>query len=167
MKKYLVIAALFIVPVIFFLHNSISNPSEFATYKNAQRPNPIQLAGFALGDDDPILMVNLLKFKDKAEYEDGRVTSLTGREAYEIYVTETREHLANVGAELILGGEVSRLFVGEVEELWDAFGVARYPSRKAMIAMARNPAYIESEKHRAAGLAGQLLIEVSEQGFGF
>jgi len=68
---------------------------------------------------------------------------------------------------LILGGEVSRLFVGEVEELWDAFGVARYPSRKAMIAMARNPAYIESEKHRAAGLAGQLLIEVSEQGFGF
>ena len=50
MKKYLVIAALFIVPVIFFLHNSISNPSEFATYTNAQRPNPIQLAGFALGD---------------------------------------------------------------------------------------------------------------------
>jgi hypothetical protein len=66
-----------------------------------------------------------------------------------------------------LGGEVSRLFVGEVEELWDAFGVARYPSRKAMIAMAKNPAYIESEKHRAAGLAGQLLIEVSEKGFGF
>ncbi len=56
--------------------------------------NPIQLAGFALGDDDPILMVNLLKFKDKAEYEDGRVSNLTGREAYEIYVTETREHLA-------------------------------------------------------------------------
>jgi hypothetical protein len=33
--------------------------------------------------------------------------------------------------------------------------------------MARNPAYIESEKHRAAGLAGQLNIEVSEHGFGF
>ena len=84
-----------------------------------------------------------------------------------IYVTETRKHLANVGAELILGGEVNGLLLGEVEELWDAFGVARYPSRKAMIAMARNPAYIESEKHRAAGLAGQLNIEVSEQGFGF
>jgi uncharacterized protein (DUF1330 family) len=167
MKKYLVIAVLMIVPAIFFLHNSISNPSEFATYTNAQRPNPIQLSGFALGDDEPILMVNLLKFKDKAQYDDGRATNLTGREAYEIYVTETREHLANVGAELILGGEVSRLFVGEVQELWDAFGVARYPSRKAMIAMARNPAYIESEKHRAAGLAGQLLIEVSEEGFGF
>ena len=166
MKKYL-IGLVIISGLIFFLISNDSDSNESNSYKNALRPNPIQLAEFALGDDDPILMVNLLKFKDKAEYEDGRATNLTGREAYEIYVTETREHLANVGAELILGGEVSGLLLGEVEELWDAFGVARYPSRKAMITMARNPAYIESEKHRAAGLAGQLNIEVSEQGFGF
>ena len=166
MKKYL-IGLVIISSLMFFLISNDSDSNESNSYKNALRPNPIQLAEFALGDDDPILMVNLLKFKDKAEYEDGRATNLTGREAYEIYLTETREHLANVGAELILGGEVSGLLLGEVEELWDAFGVARYPSRKAMIAMARNPAYIESEKHRAAGLAGQLNIEVSEQGFGF
>ena len=79
MKKYLVIAVLMIGPVIFFLNNSISNPSEYATYKNALRPNPIQFAEFALGDDHPILMVNLLKFKDKAQYDDGRATNLTGR----------------------------------------------------------------------------------------
>ena len=166
MKKYL-IGIVIICGLMFFLISNDSDSNESNSYKNALRPNPIQLAEFALGDDDPILMVNLLKFKDKAEYEDGRATNLTGREAYEIYVTETREHLANVGAELILGGDVNGLLLGEVEELWDAFGVARYPSRKAMIAMARNPAYIESEKHRAAGLAGQLNIEVSEQGFGF
>ena len=166
MKKYLI--GLFIISgLMFFLISNDSDSNESNSYKNALRPNPIQLAEFALGDDDPILMVNLLKFKDKAEYEDGRATNLTGREAYEIYVTETREHLANVGAELILGGEVNGLLLGDVEELWDAFGVARYPSRKAMIAMVRNPAYMESEKHRAAGLAGQLNIEVSEQGFGF
>ena len=166
MKKYL-IGLVIISGLMFFLISNDSDSNESNSYKNALRPNPIQLAEFALGDDDPILMVNLLKFKDKAEYEDGRATNLTGREAYEIYVTETREHLANVGAELILGGEVNGLLLGEVEELWDAFGVARYPSRKAMITMARNPAYLESEKHRAAGLAGQLNIEVSEQGFGF
>ena len=166
MKKYLM-GLVIISGLMFFLISNDSDSNESNSYKNALRPNPIQLAEFALGDDDPILMVNLLKFKDKAEYEDGRATNLTGREAYEIYVTETREHLANVGAELILGGEVNGLLLGEVEELWDAFGVARYPSRKAMIAMARNPAYIESEKHRAAGLAGQLNIEVSEQGLGF
>jgi uncharacterized protein (DUF1330 family) len=166
MKKYL-IGLVIISGLMFFLISNDSDSNESNSYKNALRPNPIQFAEFVLGDDDPILMVNLLKFKDKAEYEDGRVANLTGREAYEIYVTETREHLANVGAELILGGEISGLLLGEVEELWDAFGVARYPSRKAMITMARNPAYIESEKHRAAGLAGQLNIEVSEQGFGF
>ena len=166
MKKYLM-GLVIISGLMFFLISNDSDSNESNSYKNALRPNPIQLAEFALGDDDPILMVNLLKFKDKAEYQDGRATNLTGREAYEIYVTETREHLANVGAELILGGEVNGLLLGEVEELWDAFGVARYPSRKAMIAMARNPAYIESEKHRAAGLAGQLNIEVSEQGLGF
>ena len=166
MKKYL-IGLVIISGLMFFLISNDSDSNESNSYKNALRPNPIQLAEFALGDDDPILMVNLLKFKDKAEYEDGRATNLTGREAYEIYVTETREHLANVGAELILGGEVNGLLLGEVEELWDAFGVARYPSRKAMIAMARNPAYIESEQHRAAGWAGQLNIEVSAQGFGF
>ena len=166
MKKYLM-GLVIISGLMFFLISNDSDSNESNSYKNALRPNPIQLAEFALGDDDPILMVNLLKFKDKAEYEDGRATNLTGREAYEIYVTETREHLANVGAELILGGEVNGLLLGDVEELWDAFGVARYPSRKAMIAMARNPAYIESEKHRAAGLAGQLNIEVSEQGLGF
>jgi len=166
MKKYLM-GLVIISGLMFFLISNDSDSNESNSYKNALRPNPIQFAEFALGDDDPILMVNLLKFKDKAEYEDGRATNLTGREAYEIYVTETREHLANVGAELILGGEVNGLLLGEVEELWDAFGVARYPSRKAMIAMARNPAYIESEKHRAAGLAGQLNIEVSEHGFGF
>ena len=166
MKKYL-IGLVIISGLMFFLISNDSDSNESNSSKNALRPNPIQLAEFALGDDDPILMVNLLKFKDKADYEDGRATNLTGREAYEIYATETREHLANVGAELILGGEVNGLLLGEVEELWDAFGVARYPSRKAMIAMARNPAYIESEKHRAAGLAGQLNIEVSEQGFGF
>lgn len=33
------------------------------------------------GPDGPIFMVNLLKFKDKAEYEDGRETTLSGREA--------------------------------------------------------------------------------------
>jgi uncharacterized protein (DUF1330 family) len=166
MKKYL-IGFVIISGLMFFLISNDSDSNESNSYKNALRPNPIQFAEFALGDDDPILMVNLLKFKDQAEYEDGRATNLTGREAYEIYVTETREHLANVGAELILGGEVNGLLLGEVEELWDAFGVARYPSRKAMIAMARNPAYMESEKHRAAGLAGQLNIEVSEHGFGF
>lgn len=44
-------------------------------------PNEEQIKGFMEpGHDGPIYMLNLLKFKDKAEYEDGRETDLTGAE---------------------------------------------------------------------------------------
>ena len=69
-----------------------------------------------MGDDGPFLAVNLLKFKEKAEYEDGRLTTLSGQEAYSIYANEVQNHLAKVGAKVILGGEVNRLILGEVEE---------------------------------------------------
>lgn len=48
-------------------------------------PNEEQMKGFmAPGHDGPIYMLNLLKYKEKAEYEDGRDTDLTGAEAYAI-----------------------------------------------------------------------------------
>ena len=87
--------------------------------------------------------------------------------AYAIYGDEVRRHLAKVGAEPIFGGEVNRLILGEVEELWDVVAVVRYPSRKAMFNMATSDEYRESEKHRTAGLAGQLNIEVIEDEWNF
>ena len=51
--------------------------------KNHLKPHKTQIEGFLEGDTDtPITMLNLLKFKEKAEYEDGRETDLTGKEAY-------------------------------------------------------------------------------------
>ena len=49
--------------------------------ENRVFPNREQMKGFFENTDDnePIYMLNLLKFKDKAEYQDGRKTSLTGR----------------------------------------------------------------------------------------
>jgi len=44
--------------------------------------------------------------------------------------------------------------------LWDKVAIVMYPSRKAMMAMIKNPDYQESSKHREAGLEGQLNIEV-------
>ena len=126
-------------------------------------PNHTQMNEFLEGDiDSPISMVNLLKFKKKAEYEDGRDTELTGKEAYTIYAMEVQEHLQKVGGEMVFGGQVNRLMLGEVEDLWDSVAIARYPSRKAMFEMIMNPAYQESEKHRSAGLLGQLNIERKE-----
>ena len=126
-------------------------------------PNKDQMDGFLEGDiDSPIAMVNLLKFKEKAKYEDGRDTELSGEEAYAIYAMEVHEHLQKVGGELIFGGQVNRLMLGEVEDLWDTVAIARYPSRKAMLEMMLSSDYQESEKHRSAGLLGQLNIETKE-----
>ena len=131
--------------------------------ENKLRPNAKQMAGFLLGDTKTTIhMVNLLKFKDKAEYKDGRQTDLTGQEAYQIYAKEVQEHLLKVGGKLIFSGVVSRLMLGEVEELWDWVAIAEYPSRKAMRSMIMDKDYRKSEEHRSAGLAGQLNIETKE-----
>ena len=132
-------------------------------FNNSVYPTKEQMEGFLEGDDDlPISMVNLLKFKDKAEYEDGRETNLTGVEAYRIYSNEVVEHLKSIRAELSFGGSINRLMLGEVEELWDKAFIVKYPSKKAMLKMVTDPDYLESNKHREAGLAGQLNIEVKE-----
>ena len=128
--------------------------------ENKLRPNAKQMAGFLLGDTKTTIhMVNLLKFKGKAEYEDGRQTDLTGQEAYQIYAKQVQGHLQKVGGKLIFSGQVSRLMLGEVEELWDWIAIAEYPSRKAMRSMIMDKDYRKSEEHRSAGLAGQLNIE--------
>ena len=70
--------------------------------KNSVIPNKDQMDEFLEGDiESPISMVNLLKFKEKAEYEDGRDTNLSGKEAYMIYGIEVQEHLKKVGGEAL------------------------------------------------------------------
>ena len=130
--------------------------------KNAVMPNESQMEGVNDQEEDkPIFMVNLLKFKEKAEYPDKRETDLTGKEAYAIYGKEVVGHLEKVGGKPIFGANVERLMLGEVEDLWDQVAVAMYPSRKAMLKMITDPDYIESAQHRVAGLEGQLNIETS------
>ena len=128
--------------------------------ENKVMPNEKQMEEFLEeGNDEPIFMVNLLKFKEKAEYPDKRETELSGREAYAIYGVEVVKHLEKVGGKPIFGSDVIRLMLGEVEELWDQVAIAMYPNRKAMLKMISDPDYIESAQHRVAGLAGQLNIE--------
>jgi uncharacterized protein (DUF1330 family) len=128
--------------------------------ENRVAPSEEQMAAFLEeGEDTPIHMVNLLKFKEKAEYEDGRENDLTGAQAYAIYGAEVQAHVKKVGGKGIFSGQVSRLMLGEVEELWDMVAIVMYPSKKAMFTMITDPEYVESAKHRSAGLAGQLNIE--------
>jgi uncharacterized protein (DUF1330 family) len=133
--------------------------------ENAVVPTAEQIQELAEeGHDRPIYMVNLLKFKEKAQYEDGRETGLTGQEAYGIYGIEVLAHLAKVGGKPVIGGQVTGLRLGVVEELWDSVAIAMYPNRKAMLKMITDPEYLKSAQHRSAGLAGQLNIEMALPG---
>ena len=125
---------------------------------NKLTPNDSQLKGFfEAGTDGPIYMLNLLKFKKKAEYEDGRETDLTGAEAYALYGTEVSKILVKLGGGALFNAAVERLMLGEVEELWDSVAIAMYPSRKAMMEMIQSREYQAIHHHRDAGLAGQLV----------
>ncbi len=128
--------------------------------ENKGMPNEKQMEEFLEeGHDEPIFMVNLLKFKDRAKYPDKRESNLSGKEAYAIYSKEVVGHLEKVGGKPIFGSEVTRIMLGEVEDLWDQVAIAMYPNRKAMLKMISDPDYIKSAQHRVAGLAGQLNIE--------
>tara|TARA_Y100001970_G_scaffold206254_1_gene251186 strand:+ start:104 stop:505 length:402 start_codon:yes stop_codon:yes gene_type:complete len=130
-------------------------------FENKVMPNEQQLKGFTDQPEiGPIKMLNLVKLKKFAEYSDNRETKLTGLEAYILYGEETQEHLKKVGAKLTFSGPVSRLMIGEVDELWDLVAIAEYPNRGAMMKMMTDPEYIKSSEHREAAIEGQLNIEV-------
>lgn len=127
--------------------------------KNAVMPSPEQaMAFFGAPEDGPFVMVNLLKFKPKAEYEDGSDGHLTGREAYERYAEAVGQLVEGLGGRIRYGGAVTGLLLGEVEDLWDMVALAEYPSLAAFRDMAMSPQMQAIEHHRKAGLAGQLNI---------
>jgi hypothetical protein len=108
--------------------------------ENSVYPNKAQMAGFMEpGPEGPIYMVNLLKFKEKAEYPDGRETDLSGEAAYRIYATGVAELLKKFAGSGSFSAHVERLMLGEVEDLWDVVAIAMYPSRAAMLEMMRSP----------------------------
>lgn len=79
---------------------------------NAVLPSEEQIKGFfEPGPDGPIYMLNLLKFKTQAEYEDGRETSLSGKEAYGLYEAGVTELLSEFGGSGALFADVERLML--------------------------------------------------------
>jgi uncharacterized protein (DUF1330 family) len=130
--------------------------------RNSVVPNEAQIAGFQEpGPEGPIYMVNLLKFREKAAYEDGRETELSGEEAYGLYGEGVSKLLVKHGGAPMFSANVERLMLGEVEELWDKVAIAMYPSRQAMLDMMMDPEMAKISVHRSAGLAGQLNIETA------
>ena len=122
---------------------------------NQAQPSGEQaMAFFSAPEDGPMCMVNLLKFKPKAEYADGSDAELSGREAYMRYGAGVMACIAAVGGKAHFTGLVTDLMIGEVEELWDMVAIAEYPSRAAFHRIATSPEVQAIGIHREAGLAG-------------
>lgn len=120
----------------------------------------------AKGDDRPIAMVNLLKFRDKAQYKDGSDADMSGREAYMRYGREMSALVAAQGGRILFSGMVKSLVIGDVGDLWDVVAIMEYPSAAAFFRIATSPEVARIAHHREAGLAGQLLIETVAPGGG-
>ena len=133
--------------------------------ENAIFPSMEQASSFFGGaENGPFVMVNLLKFKDKAEYGDGSDSDLSGAAAYDRYGKAIQACLAAVGGRQIYAGAVNGMMIGEVEDQWDMIALVEYPSLAAMQKMLSSPEYRAIESHRKAGLAGQLNICTSQIG---
>jgi hypothetical protein len=115
------------------------------SYAKLDHEYAARLAGCPPEDDGPILMVNFMKYRERADYGGGRDDGVTGREADDRYAP--REILADIGAEIVFFGDV------EPGGQWDRVGIVRYPSRAAFLAMNARPDFQERHVHKAAGMA--------------
>ena len=131
--------------------------------ENALYPKQERLAALlANKSEHPIVMLNLLKFSDKAVYADGRKSDLSGRDAYMLYGEAMRKVVTRKGGRFVFLGQILSLAIGEVDELWDAVALVEYPCAAAFARIVTLPEVAEIGIHRAAGLAGQLLIPMRE-----
>ena len=124
-------------------------------------PLPEQVKAFLANhpDGEPVFMLNLLKFKERATYKDGE--DVSGAEAYARYGEAFSKLVASLnidGAHSVYGGKMGSWLIGQGQGEWDAVAIFRYPDAKTMFATVSSESYRKIHKHRKAGLAGQLLI---------
>lgn len=111
--------------------------------------------------DRPIHMLNLLKFRELAEYPEGHEfhgKGLTGREAYAIYSQGFQRLVADDGAAMVWQAQLECTVTGPADE-WDEAFVMGYPDAVSFMKMVKNEEYIRDVvPHRTAALADSRLI---------
>jgi uncharacterized protein (DUF1330 family) len=105
--------------------------------------------------DEPVVMVNLLRFKPKASAPD---EAMSGLEAYRLYASKMRGIVERNGGRFLWMGRVDSVVIEDGDTSYHAVALVEYPSRKAFVALATSPEVAEIGVHRAAGLESQWLI---------
>ena len=116
------------------------------------------------GRDGPVVMLNLLKFRDMAAYDDGEVIS--GADAYARYQHAFTVTVGAISqAEVLFDGPAEQVFIGlagSLEADWDKVLMVRYPTRGHFLAMMADPGYRLALRHRYAGLARTVLLQCGD-----
>ncbi len=111
-----------------------------------------------LPDNGPIHMLNLIRLRKTARYEDGRAA--TGAEAYAAYGKESGPIFARVGGRIVHAWDPKLTLIGPETESWDIAFIAEYPSAAAFGEMVKDPAYQAIVFHRQAAVADSRLIRL-------
>jgi uncharacterized protein (DUF1330 family) len=124
-------------------------------------PNPEQIQTLLAGPaDPPVVMVNLLRFKPRADAPD---EGLSGEEAYRRYGEQMRTFVEAKGGRVVWTGRVDSQVIGTGGESFHMIALVEYPSRQAFIAIATDPHVQEIGVHRAAGLESQWLLAATAE----
>lgn len=122
-------------------------------------PTRAQFGAFmALADDGAIWMLNLIRLRKNANYEDGR--KATGAEAYTEYGRSSEPFFKGVGGRIVWAGKPQLIVIGPDDERWDLAFVAEYPGVEAFANMVKNPGYQAVVYHRQAAVKTSRLIRM-------
>jgi uncharacterized protein (DUF1330 family) len=115
-------------------------------------------------DDQPVVMLNLLRYRPAADYPPGSdFAPCSGREAYERYGRRAIRFVAGVGGAVMWRGGGQATLIGPATERWDELLLVRYPSKQAFLAMVGDPDYQAIVVHRAAALEDSRLAAFRAQ----
>ena len=115
----------------------------------------------ALPRDTVIHMLNLLRFRDRAEYPDDHANAgkgLSGREAYAEYGRTSGAVFARVGGSVVWRGRMDAMVIGPTDKQWDLVFIARYPNAGAFMEMVTDPDYRIAVVNRQAAVLTSRLI---------
>jgi uncharacterized protein (DUF1330 family) len=126
----------------------------------------------ALPRDEPIHMLNLLLYRDVAEYPAGHAhhgKGWSGRRAYEEYGQTSGPIFRRVGGTIVWRGAFQTMVTGPETRAWHDGFVAHYPSAAAFLGMIKDPEYQIAVVNRTAALLDSRLVRFKpgESGQGF
>lgn len=130
-------------------------------------PSAEQLAEFvrSMPSAQPILMLNLLRYREQADYPAGSGESpCTGRKAYARYSRTALAKVQGVGGAVEILAQAHAALIAPPGERWDEVLLVRYPNKEAFLGMLADAEYQAATLHRSAALADSRLIGCSAPG---